>query len=172
MLRCRRLLRMFCLVMVAVVLCLLKEIWPTKEYFFNDSDISSIINLVYFKSVFNICVCSPHIKIYFVKCQLCRFNFYGLKAFFFSFTRCSCPTENNNYYYVFCVRLCFVLNNDVQKISVDVDSTDVLPLELIDIDKYLYDLKAFPVFIFNHHEEPVVARLDHSDQGNVFIISR
>ena len=147
MLRCRRLLRMFCLVMVAVVLCLLKEIWPTKEHFFNDSDISSIINLVYFKSVFNICVCSPHIKIYFVKCQLCRFNFYGLKAFFFSFTRCSCPTENNNYYCVFCVRLCFVLNNDVQKISVDVDSTDVLPLELIDIDKYLYDLKAF-LFLF------------------------
>ena len=163
MLRCRRLLRMFCLVMVAVVLCLLKEIWLTKEYFFNDSDISSIINLVYVKSVFNICVCSPHIKIYFVKWQLCRFNFYGLKAIFFSFTRCSCPTENYNYYYVFCVRPCFVLNNDVQKISVDVDSTDVLPLELIDIDKYLYDLKAFPVFIFDRHEEPIVARLDHSD---------
>ena len=94
------------------------------------------------------------------------------RRFFFSFTRCSCPTENYNYYCVFCVRPCFVLNNDVQKISVDVDSTDVLPLELIDIDKYLYDLKAFPVFIFDRHEEPIVARLDHSDQGNVFIISR
>lgn len=135
--------------MVAVVLCLLKEIWPTKEYFFNDSDISSIINLVYFKSVFNICVCSPHIKIYFVKCQLCRFNFYGLKAFFFSFTRCSCPTENNNYYCVFCVRLCFVLNNDVQKICVDVNITDELPLKFIDIDKYLYDLTPFPSFILS-----------------------
>ena len=90
---------------------------------------------------------------------------------FFFFTRCSCPTKNYNYYCIFCVRLCFVLNNDVWKICVDVGSTDELPLELIYIDKYLYDSKAFPFFIFDHREQAVLVRLDHWDQGTFFISS-
>ena len=61
-----------------------------------------------------------------------------------------------------------VLNNDVRKICKDVGSTDELPLELIYIDKYLYDLKAFPFFIFDHCEQAVLLRLDHRDQGNLF----
>ena len=168
----QKFLRIFHLVMVAVVLCVLKEIRSTKEYFFsNDSNVDSIykklekLEIWFMLNVF-FTLASVHLTVKFTLLSASCVHFIlmvRIPIFFWQL-----PYGKLQLLLHILCKTMLVLNNDVRKICKDVGSTDELPLELIYIDKYLYDLKAFPFFIFDHCEQAVLLRLDHRDQGNLF----
>ena len=49
------------------------------------------------------------------------------------------------------------------KICVEFKSLNQLPFEVVNLDKYLYDIKADPFFVFNNEFRIIDVKIDHSD---------
>ena len=78
-------------------------------------------------------------------CKKCPLNSYLFVRNYFSSANCSCINTNNRAY---CNCLQDHLNYSAKKVCVEIYDIKNLPFEVVDFNKYLWDIKADPFFIF------------------------
>ena len=105
---------------------------------------------------------------YFVSsCKKCPFNCI-MMGNYFSISSCFCLRIYKNACCQYCIDLRDHFNYHVNRICVKVKNLNQLPFEVVNLDKYLYDIKADPFCVFNNKFRIIDVKMDNPDYLDFF----
>ena len=117
--------------------------------------------LIHINTVFG--CCQEQNREYFVaKCENCPLNRYLFFRNYFVAAYCSCKSVNKKTCH-YCRNLKGHLKYRPKKVCCEIENINKMPINIINLDKYLCDLKAGPFSVFNKEFYCIDVLIDHFD---------